>query len=66
MQKRRRFKQVTSLRKRLEEFAADCRKAAGQMPAGLNQDAMLRRGRQADTAAHLDDWLSSPGLKTPT
>ena len=66
MQKRRRFEQTSTLHERLEKFAIDCREAANRMPAGLDRDAMLRRGRQADTAAHLDDWLSSPGLKAPT
>lgn len=44
MQKRRHFKQITTLHERLEKFAIDCREAASKMPAGLNRDAMLRRG----------------------
>jgi hypothetical protein len=26
---------------------------------------LLRRARQADTAAHLDEWANSPGLQPP-
>jgi hypothetical protein len=30
------------------------------------RDALVRKIRQLDTAAHLSDWLSSPGLTPPT
>jgi hypothetical protein len=26
---------------------------------------LLRKARQAETAAHLNQWLSSPGLQSP-
>jgi len=32
---------------------------------GPERDAMIRRARHADTASHLDEWLLSPGLRTP-
>jgi hypothetical protein len=28
-------------------------------------DAILKKIRQLDTAAHLNEWLSSPGLQSP-
>jgi hypothetical protein len=27
---------------------------------------LVRKADQADTAAHLDDWVNSPGLQPPT
>jgi hypothetical protein len=32
---------------------------------GPERDALLKKIRQLDTAAHLSEWLSSPGLQPP-
>jgi hypothetical protein len=32
---------------------------------GPQKDALLRKIRQLDTAAHMSEWLSSPGLQPP-
>lgn len=65
MMKRRRIKQTLSLQDRLAAFAREARERASNLPAGLMRDDMLRRARQADTAAHLDEWINSPGLQPP-
>jgi len=31
----------------------------------MEQEDLLRKARQADTAFHMDEWLSSPGLQPP-
>jgi len=31
----------------------------------VERETLLRKARQAETAAHMDEWLSSPGLKAP-
>lgn len=36
------------------------------MPPGLERDLLLRKARQAETGAHMSEWLRSPGLKPPT
>jgi hypothetical protein len=36
-----------------------------QVKPGPELDALRRKIRQLDTAAHLGDWLSSPGLQPP-
>ena len=54
-----------SLQDRLTAFAQETRDKASLLPPGLEQQEMLRKARQADTAAHLDDWLNSPGLQSP-
>ena len=65
IKRRPRFKQATSLQDRLAAFASDMReKAAGAAP-GPEQDDLLKRARQADTARHLDNWINSPGLQSP-
>jgi hypothetical protein len=32
---------------------------------GPQKDALLRKIRHLDTAAHMSEWLSSPGLQPP-
>jgi hypothetical protein len=32
---------------------------------GPQMDAVLKKIRQLDTAAHMSEWLSSPGLQPP-
>lgn len=63
--RRRRFKQVTSLKDRLEAFAKDARSKASLLQHGAEKDDLLKRARRADTASHLDDWVNSPGLQSP-
>jgi hypothetical protein len=41
------------------------REEAKLLPSGAVRDATIRAARQADTAAHLDDWVNSPGLQPP-
>jgi hypothetical protein len=36
-----------------------------QLKPGPQKDALLRKIRQLDTAAHMSEWLSSPGLQPP-
>lgn len=62
---RRRFKQTPPLDQRLEEQAKRLRKEAQGTPPGVERDKLIRLARQAETAAHMDEWLSSPGLRTP-
>jgi hypothetical protein len=62
---RRRFKQTVSLKDRLALFAEEVRRKALELRPGPEQDALLKKARQADTAAHLNDWANSPGLRPP-
>jgi hypothetical protein len=38
---------------------------ANELPPGPLRDAKIRKARQAATACHVDEWLSSPGLQAP-
>jgi hypothetical protein len=62
---RRRFKQTTSLDQRLEEQAKRWRAEARETPIGIEREQLIRRARQAEVAAHMSEWLSSPGLQPP-
>jgi hypothetical protein len=66
MQSRRRFKQTQSLEERLSEEAARLRKEARGTPPGVERERLIRRARQAETASHMSEWLSSSGLRAPT
>jgi hypothetical protein len=63
---RRRFKNTLTFPDRLGKEAKRLREEAETKPPGPERDALLRKARQADTAAHIDQWISSPGLKPPT
>jgi hypothetical protein len=39
---------------------------AHKLPHGPLRDALIRKARQSETAAHIDQWLSSPGGQAPT
>jgi hypothetical protein len=54
-----------SLQDRLALHALRLKEEAQALRPGPDRDAMMRRARQAETASHMDDWLSSPGLQTP-
>jgi hypothetical protein len=62
---RRRIKQTVSLKNRLAKFAHEVRAKASQLRPGPEQELLLKKARQADTAAHLDEWANSPGLQPP-
>lgn len=62
---RRRFKQTVPFKDRLRAFAEDLREEALRLPAGPEKEAILKRARRPDTAAHLDEWARSPGLQSP-
>jgi hypothetical protein len=62
---RRRFKQPQSLKQRLIDQVKRLREEAKLMGPGVERETLLRKARQAETAAHIDEWLSSRGLRSP-
>ena len=62
---RLRFKQSIPLDQRLKEVAQRLRKEAQGIPPGIERERLIRRARQAETGAHMAEWLSSPGLQSP-
>jgi hypothetical protein len=59
------FKQPAPLNQRLAEEAQRLRKEARGTPAGIERECLIRKVRQAEAAAHIHEWLSSPGLQPP-
>ena len=65
MAERRRIIQVQSLEERLSQEARRLRDEARLLPPGALRDSLIRKARQAETGAHVSEWLSSPGLQPP-
>jgi hypothetical protein len=63
---RRRFTQTSTLEQRLLAEAERLRKQARGTPPGVERERLLRRARQAETASHVNEWLSSKELQSPT
>ena len=62
---RRRIKHIASFESRLACEAYRLRQQAETLRPGRQRDDLLRRARQAETAADISEWLSSPGLAQP-
>jgi hypothetical protein len=65
VQKRSRVKQTSPLDQRLTDQAQRLRKEAKGTPPGVERERLLRRARQAEAAAHMEQWLTSPGVHAP-
>jgi hypothetical protein len=63
---RNRANQELPLKARLERAAKASREAAQIARSAEARATLLRAARQYEVAAHLDEWLSSPGLQRPT
>jgi hypothetical protein len=52
-----------------DNIAAEKAKLEAQLAGlepGPQMDAHLKKIRQLETASHMSEWLSSPGLQAPT
>ncbi|MBI5264691.1 MAG: hypothetical protein HY852_23090 [Bradyrhizobium sp.] len=63
--RRNRTRHALSFDERLQRAANEAREAAGKLPHGRERDALLKKARQSETAAHINEWLMSPGLQSP-
>ena len=52
------FERLSEEKKRLEM-------QLGLVGPGMSQNKLLDKIRQLDAAAHVNEWLSSPGLRAP-
>jgi len=60
-----RFKNTLTFPDRLAMEAERFRREAETKPPGQERDDLLRKARQAETAADIDQWVSSSGLQPP-
>jgi len=63
METRLGIRQIDTLKDRLAQQAENLRKQAEGMPAGIRRDELVAKARQAERAARVDEWLSSPGIQ---
>jgi hypothetical protein len=62
----RRVKHKASFAERLAEEVQRFKEAAEkEIPGSLARELLLKRARQAETASHMNEWLTSPGLQPP-
>jgi hypothetical protein len=50
---------------RLAQEAHRVKERAKSLPHGRERELLYRKARQLETALHINEWLSSPGLKPP-
>jgi hypothetical protein len=65
MHRRRYLKQTLTLEARLAQEAKRLREKAKLLPPGALREALIRKARHAETASHMNEWLTSPGLRPP-
>ena len=62
---RPRIMHKASFEERLALEVQRLKEQARALPPGIDREMLLRRARQAETASHMNQWLSSPGLMSP-
>jgi hypothetical protein len=55
-----------TIEEKWHEQALTYKLEAAKLPHGRERDELLRKARQLETASHMNAWLASPGLATPT
>ena len=63
--RRRRVKHMITFKDRLLKSAQDAREQAARLPAGSAREQLLLKARQSETAAEIDNWISTPGSPAP-
>jgi hypothetical protein len=59
------FKSLRSFEDQIASEKAKLSEQADKLPHGPEKDRLLRKIRQLNTASHLSEWLTSPGLASP-
>ena len=57
---RRRIKHVATFSERLQIAADQAREAASRLPASIERDALLKKVRQIETAAQVNELMTAP------
>lgn len=65
MKKRPRVKHEKSFEERLADHATQLKQAAEKLPHGNVRERLLTRARQTETASHVEQWVTSAGLRPP-
>jgi len=63
---RRRVQHTTSLEERIAKQLNAIKAQAEALPPGSKERALLEhKARQAEAFSHMQDWVTSPGLRPP-
>jgi hypothetical protein len=54
-----------SIEEKWHEQAEAFKRDAEKLPQGKEREDLLREARQLETASHINEWVSSPGLASP-
>ncbi|KJC56650.1 hypothetical protein UP10_33690 [Bradyrhizobium sp. LTSPM299] len=57
--------QTATFDERMASEAQRLKKQAKTLAPGRDREMLLRKARQIETAVHISEWLSSPGLMSP-
>jgi hypothetical protein len=60
---RNRRKHSASFDERLQRAAREARREAQGLPQGPQRDMWMRKAQRAKTAAHINAWVTLPGLR---
>jgi hypothetical protein len=62
---RRRSSVPRSFEESIAAEKARLKAQVAKLPPGAQKDGLLRKISQLETASHINEWLSSPGLQPP-
>jgi len=65
MKKRSRSKPDKAVGERLIKEARLAREKAERLPPSMERETLLMKARAVDIAANIEEWLNSPGLRSP-
>jgi hypothetical protein len=54
-----------TLEEKWRQQAEATKREAEKLPYGRERDELLRKASQLETASHINEWVSSPGLSPP-
>jgi hypothetical protein len=60
------MRSTVSIEQKWHQHSEAAKSAAEKLPQGKEREDLLRKARQLETASHINEWLSSPGLQPPT
>jgi hypothetical protein len=55
----------TTFEQRSAQEARSVKERAKSLPQGKERELLSLKARQLETASHISEWLSSPGLQPP-
>jgi hypothetical protein len=54
-----------TIEQKWHQQSEEAKQQASQLPHGREREALARKARQLETASQINQWLSSPELRSP-